>query len=321
MGRPRLPGGRRTPRLLRALVSIIIVGLAFFFLGRSLYKNWTQIRNYFATLHFRWAILPLPFLLYALSFLIVAVGWKEVLAILGERIRLGRASWIVIYSQFGKYLPGKVWAVLGRVYLARQDGIQERHSAVSMIIETIYLFMTSLVLFALSLFFYRRLPTKAYLLLVLVPLTLVWIYPPWFNAIVNFLLKRIRQKPVEFKPSARQAAKLMLIYLVVWLVQSLGFYFLILSFHSMDWRAVAVLPGAYSLSWILGVVVLVAPGGLGVREGVFALLLGPVIPGALNVVASLLSRIWITLSELLLLGSIFLIERFRRRDGKEPGTG
>jgi uncharacterized membrane protein YbhN (UPF0104 family) len=320
MDQPRPPSALSMSKVLRMLVSLLIVGLAFFFLGRSLYKNWTQIRNYFSTLHFRWVILPLPFLLYALSFLIVAVGWKEVLAVLGERIRLGRASWIVIYSQFGKYLPGKVWAVLGRVYLARQDGIQERHSAVSMIIETIYLFMTSLVLFAFSLFFYRGLPTKAYLFLALVPLTLVWIYPPWFNLIVNFLLKRIRQKPVEFRPTVRQAAKLMLIYLVVWLVQSLGFYFLILSFHSIDARAAAILPGAYSLSWILGVVVLVAPGGLGVREGVFALLLGPVIPGALNVVASLLSRLWITVSELLLLGSIFLIQKLRRKDGKEPGN-
>ena len=64
---------------------------------------------------------------------------------------------------------------------------------------------------------------------------------------------------------------------------------------------------------------LIAPGGLGVREGIFALLLNPILPGALNIVASLLSRIWITVSELLLFGSIFLIERMRRKDGQKPG--
>ena len=300
-------------KLWRTLLSILLVGAAFFFMGRSLYRNWSQVQGYFATLHFKWALLPVPFALYALSFLILAIAWKEVLAVLGEKVRLGRAAWIVIYSQFGKYVPGKVWAVMGRVYLAKEDGIEERHSAVSVVIETVYLFLTSLMLFAFSLFFYRGLSAKAYWLLAFIPVTVVWLYPPWFNRIVNFALVRLRQKPVAFNPSLSQTVRRGLIYLACWLAQGFGLYFLTLSFYPVGLRALAVFPGAYSVSWILGLLVLIAPGGLGVREGIFALLLNPILPGALNIVASLLSRIWITVSELLLFGSIFLIERLRRK--------
>ena len=321
---PGLGPARRKLKVWRLLLSLLVVGLAFLFMGRSLYKNWRQVSQYFTTLHFKWALLPIPFLLYAFSFLIMAYAWKEVLVVMGEKIRLGRASWVVIYSQFGKYLPGKVWAVMGRVYLAREDGIEERHSAVSVIIETVYLFLTSLVLFAVSLLFYESLPAKAYWLLAFIPVVLVWVYPPWFNRMVNFLLKRLSQKPVAFNPTLGQACKLMLIYAACWIVQGLGLYVLTLSFYPLPLRTLPIFPGAYSVSWILGILVLIAPGGLGVREGVFALLLNPVIPGALNVVASLLSRIWITVSELLLLGSIFLIQRLlnhrEHREHGEPGV-
>ena len=100
-------------KLWRTLLAILVIGAAFFFMGRSLYRNWSQVQGYFATLHFKWALLPVPFALYALSFLILAIAWKEVLAVLGEKIRLGRAAWIVIYSQFGstcRAKSGRSWA-------------------------------------------------------------------------------------------------------------------------------------------------------------------------------------------------------------------
>jgi hypothetical protein len=73
-----------------------------------------------------------------------------------------------------------------------------------------------------------------------------------------------------------------------------------------------VLPGAFAVSWIIGMVAVFAPAGLGVREGLFALLVDPILKGSLNIIVSLLSRIWITLSEILCFLVVFLLLKLRR---------
>jgi uncharacterized membrane protein YbhN (UPF0104 family) len=78
-------------------------------------------------------------------------------------------------------------------------------------------------------------------------------------------------------------------------------------------RDLLIFPGAFAMSWIVGLLVVWAPGGLGVREGLFALLLDPIMTGAINVLVGLLSRIWVTLSEVLVFLVVLLIGRIRRK--------
>lgn len=291
-------------------------------MGRSLYHNWGALKLQIAALHFNLWLLPLPFLCFALGFVVTPLAWTLILSYFGEKLTLRKSIQIIAYSQFGKYLPGKVWVALGRMYLAREVGIQERHSVLSVIIETAYLLISALALFVFSLLFYPGLLAKTYLLLILIPVTLVALYPPIFNRIVNFLLARIGQKPVLFRISPIQALALFLIYLFSWFMQGLGLYFLTLSFYPIGIKALLILPGAFSLSWIIGFVVFFAPGGLGVREGLFALLLEPVLPGAFNVIISLLSRVWVTISEILVFLAVLIFARLRRADvtKEEAGT-
>jgi glycosyltransferase 2 family protein len=296
----------------RTIASVVLVAAIFFFMGRSLYHNWHAVQGELANLHFRWYLLPLPFACFAGAFVVGAYAWKLILSYFGERISLQRACQIVAYSQFGKYVPGKVWVALGRMYLAREAGVAERHTALSLIIETSYLLISALGLFVFSLIFYPGLLAKTWLLLVLIPVTLVAIYPPVFNRIVNFLLARVKQRPVEFRIRLDQAAVLFAFYCVSWFGQGLGLYFLTLSFYPVKLAALLVFPGAFSLSWILGFIVIIAPGGLGVREGLFAVLIEPIVTGAMNIIVSLLSRLWISVSEILVFLFIFAFMRLRK---------
>ncbi|MGH7563721.1 MAG: hypothetical protein ACREK5_04780 [Gemmatimonadota bacterium] len=54
------------------------------------------------------------------------------------------------------------------------------------------------------------------------------------------------------------------------------------------------------------------PGGLGVREGVYALLLAEVLPGPLAAAVAILSRVWLTAVEVLVAGLLAL--RYGLRD-------
>ncbi|MEO0094025.1 MAG: lysylphosphatidylglycerol synthase domain-containing protein [candidate division WOR-3 bacterium] len=307
-------------KLWRTVVAIIIIVSIFFFMGRSLYHNWDQVKTEITTRHFQLYQLILAFLFLGLNFLIGAYGWKCILSYFAEKITFKQSIQIIAYALLGKYLPGKVWAILGRIYLAKEIGIAERHSALSVVIETAYLLISAFALFLISLLFYPSLLAKTYLLLILIPITVILIFPPIFNRVVNFLLVRLKQQPVSFNIKLNQAVVLFLLYLSAWVAAGIGLYFLIIAFYPLDWKALFIFPGAFSLSWIIGFVVIFAPGGLGVREGLFALLIDPIVPKALNILISFLSRIWITISEILIFLFVFIFFRFRRIDVTQKET-
>jgi hypothetical protein len=64
-----------------------------------------------------------------------------------------------------------------------------------------------------------------------------------------------------------------------------------------------------------GFLVLIAPAGLGVREGVFTLILKTVVPEPLAIIAALVTRVWMTVGELTaaLAGLVYLRTRSARR--------
>ena len=63
--------------------------------------------------------------------------------------------------------------------------------------------------------------------------------------------------------------------------------------------------------------VLFAPGGLGVREGILVYLLSHVMPGPVAVIISILTRLWMTLIEIGLIGVIYLVSQTWRDPKKE----
>jgi hypothetical protein len=57
--------------------------------------------------------------------------------------------------------------------------------------------------------------------------------------------------------------------------------------------------GIFAGAWVLGFLSFLAPGGLGVREGILVYLLGFHLPSHVAIVVTLLSRLWVTAAELM----------------------
>ncbi|MFC1701118.1 hypothetical protein ACFLZ0_03220, partial [Patescibacteria group bacterium] len=68
--------------------------------------------------------------------------------------------------------------------------------------------------------------------------------------------------------------------------------------------------GAYVAAMVSGALVLFAPAGLGAREGVLVLILRFYFPISIAILLSFLARIWVSLTELILLFSIYLYSKF-----------
>jgi uncharacterized membrane protein YbhN (UPF0104 family) len=254
-------------------------------------------------------------LLYLLAHLCWSTFWVRLLHWEGERVPWGVALRAYYISQFGKYIPGKVAVVVMRVGLLRHHGGQPIVVAVTATFET----LTSMS--AGALFAVMFLPALGVLPPEIAGRTTALVAVgalPIGLAILSKLAARIVRN--RRGPDARPLPAPSVTMLAQGLVHGACGYCLLalalaLTVRGLVPDAPPLTPDAYAadlaavgLAYVAGFVVLVAPGGLGVREFILATFLAkPLTPvlgeqsaHGMGVVVALVLRLTWTISEVLL---------------------
>lgn len=286
----------------------MLVGVIFFFLVRSLIANWTQIP--FTELRFNIFYIIISFLCLAVYFALLTRGWSSIVTELGSKVPYGKAIWIVSTSQIAKYVPGGIWYTVGRVYLARTEKVKEEIGLLSVVFETFLLMLTNLMIFLITINFIQGETYLSPLLSVtFIAVILILLYPPLLNKLLNLGLRILKRPAVELHARYLSILKISTFFFALWIVQIAGYFFLINSIYEVGVSQLPNLAAAYTLSWITGFIVLFAPGGLGVREGMMALLLSSILPLPLAIAISFITRVWMTIFEVLIFFIGLLIRR------------
>lgn len=251
--------------------------------------------------------LAVSFLMVPFWFAIMCYVWKDILRNMGAEISLLNSMRIIGFSMLGRYIPGKLWFTLGRAYLAENIGIPKMKSFTAVVIETYYIVLTSLIFLAVLVI---RIPDINIMyvwgaisaIVVVMPLMI----PAVFFRIINYILKLMKKKIIEYKFAPMFIIKTIALYIVMWIFFGLQFYFLMASFYEGAWDFSAAIC-VYPAGWGIGFLALVLPAGLGLREGAIYFFLSRFMPENIAVIGSLASRIQMTLSEItflfLLIGS------------------
>jgi len=298
-----------------------MVAVIFFFLGRMLWENWIQVKE--ASFAFE----PFRFigstLLFSLCYFIQIGAWYLITVKLGIALSFSETLKTWFSSQLGKYLPGKVWLLLSRFYFYESKGKSKKAISVALYFETVTMVTAAALLFWASLFLFRG--ADAYRLgresrgweLLFIPVFIL-LHPRILEKLFNRVLRWLGKDPVVLSLSYRDVLWILFVCLVSWMAGGIGFYLFVDSVFPVPAGSVLYLMGALACSSVLGLIALFAPGGLGVREGVLVYLLTFTLPGSVAVVLSILTRLWMTLIEIGLIGVIYLIDRFQngmRRKG------
>jgi uncharacterized membrane protein YbhN (UPF0104 family) len=82
-------------------------------------------------------------------------------------------------------------------------------------------------------------------------------------------------------------------------------------------QTILFLTGALAISSTLGLIALFAPSGLGVREGALVYILSFMMAPPVAVILSVLTRIWMTLIEIGLIGVVYLLRKLQRREKRK----
>ena len=291
--------------LINCLIYLIIV-LIFVFLGREITVNWQEIKQYNFTLRYDYFILSVVVLSF--SFLGLAYIWRLILLKIEPKANISflPAFRLYIYSEFGKYLPGKIWAVLGRVYLGTRHGVSKTPLFISSFLDSVLavLGMLTLGLIMLSIFFGYLTPWLYLFSVNILIFDLIIIHPKIFYPLINKVLDRLKKVKIDSSQylSLRNIAVFYLLYCLVAFSYGLAFYLLVQSITLISLSALPGVIGAYLLATSLGVVALFAPSGLGIREGLLVMLLQLYLPLSIAVLISFIARLWFTLTEVGLLG-------------------
>ena len=166
-------------------IGIFIAILIFYFIGNVIYKEWDKISLYDWSPRLSW--LTISIFTLCIAFLMAATGWILVLRMIGVRIGWIKGNSILLISLIGRYIPGGVWSVLGRIYLCRLEGIPDSKSSISILLEQAYPLVSAGIVFAASLLFWDDTTSAIRLLpvIVLLPLFIVFLHPGPFLKISN----------------------------------------------------------------------------------------------------------------------------------------
>jgi uncharacterized membrane protein YbhN (UPF0104 family) len=235
----------------------------------------------------------------ALFYLAWAAGYVALLEILaGRRLERRRFASIWGRSLLGRYVPGNVLMVAARVVLGREAGVAARTSLAASVYEQVaMLAVAALGATAFLLWTGRQWSPLLWSVLV-IPLGLVLLDPAILGPLSRRVLTRLGRAPMAVLLTRPQV-----VLVLAWFALTMG---LLAVGTALSVRAVAgARPGdvayislGFLLSWAASMLAFVFPSGLGVREGVFAIVLARHLPTSAAVSLAAASRLLITAVEL-----------------------
>lgn len=296
------------------ILKYFVVFLIFFFILRYLYLNINSFD--FSNIAFKFNYLLLSITIYIFYLILNAIIWYVITRQNNCEITLFETVKLRIYSDFGKYIPGKVFTYGILLYGYGQKNISKKKIAVCSFLELILSILSAIIisLISISSTDLKELNNYKFVLLILVFFCIIIIHPKVLQNIANFFLKKLHKEPIENTSTYRNSITILIFYIINWLVFGLALYFFINSFYDFPFKFFLYSTGAFTMAGIIGLLAVFAPAGLGVREGIIIIVLSYIIPAPIASIISLSSRIWLTFCELFLLAIIYCISLIKSKN-------
>jgi len=279
------------------------VWITLLFLVYALYKGDYFIRpNVQSILN-----LSVSILILFTAFIIQGASWK--IQLNKYQLKISNRNGIIAFgiSVFGKYVPGKIWMLLGKVGYTKlkYDFPIDILMAASINAQFISLWVGLLV--GIPFLFFVNI---SYLVTGGVIASFITLTILIFNSSVNIFINRLTNKwfKKDFNlPNLNflSTIKIFPVNFLFWSLYGIAFYFFLKGFsnYAIELQTLFIFP----LASTLGILMIIAPGGIGVREGIMVTLLthsGFSIDESITL--SILNRLWSIIGELF----IFLLANF-----------
>jgi hypothetical protein len=267
----------------RGLVQPFLILVIVAFWGRAIWHDWNQVAT--TTWRISWWALGLSFAVLIVQALVVAVAWWWTLVMTGERLPLRQGVGMWLQSQLARYLPGGVWDMTARVVMGRQAGVSARGTSASLVLEMGMQILSGAVFLVIALVWRKDTVPPAYLAVAgaAILAMLIFMLPPVFVPLTNWGLRILRRPPLEMRLTYPGMVGIFGVRLFGHLLLGISFVLFVNSLQPVSSSMIIPLASAYVGAWLIGVLAIFVPAGIGVREGALYWLLGgqfPLLPVA-----------------------------------------
>lgn len=297
---------KRALQILKAAVPLLLA----YFVGRMIYANWEQVRAEDWTLNPGW--LCASVVLGAAWHLARPLGWTRLLGGLKHKLPYWDVFLIYRKSELSRYVPGGVWQFAARVYLVRRFGVSAAACLAATLLDLTLAALAALVPAA----WLVRTASDSLsgwqigVLLTFPVMALGVVHPRVFNAWAGRLANLLKQPIPRLEVRTRQMAALWAMYVCAWLLlaAAMACFARGLLPSVADERFLHV-AASYALAWVTALLTMVAPAGVGVREGILGLLLANTMTVGTAMALAVAMRLWAVTTELAWLATGLLVAR------------
>jgi glycosyltransferase 2 family protein len=277
-------------------IVVVLFGAGWYF-----YQHYLDISQYLDTV-----VIPRLLLSFGLLF-IAKLLLSDVARLSLRKINYSmpytEAMTINSITQLGKYLPGGIWHFAGKFGIYKVKGISTKKTTQTMVVENLWLVSSAGTVGAVAMLASNQILACQYLRFLCIP---------GIANIVAFVIPILLLTGLvifEYFFFGKQKIKIMEFVLTqgelvaIWLIYGISFWLV----FPPGTGYIPQLIGAFSLSWLIGYVTLFAPGGLGVREVLLAVLLSSFFKSDEIAIYAAIHRVLWVLAEVLLGGLSALI--------------
>jgi glycosyltransferase 2 family protein len=305
----------------------VAAALLLFYVGRKFASQWQEFRAEPLATSLDWGSILLSCGIVLATYALLVQVWRVLMAGAGSRLRFWRAAEIWSISNLWRYVPGKIWSIGAMSVMAHKAQVPAEAAASASILGVVLNIMTGLALSMLLA--WRWLGTyssgaqgAAIALLLLGILGLLAL--PYMLPRLSGFAARMLGRDVTLQPPPKWALGLAVAgNMLSWALYGLAFAWLTRGLlgdtAGVTWQYIAV----FTASYVIGYIILIAPGGLGPREAAMYELLTSMSlatpkEAALLTVAS---RVWLTILEIVP-GLLFMLSATlrSRRDGSSTNA-
>jgi len=282
---------------LAAQVALALLVAAF--VVRALARDWHSLQGSLAQVSLDPVALLAAAGITLATYALLISAWRAVLAGWRERLPYLAATRIWVLSNLARYVPGRVWQMAGMAAMAQKAGVSPWAAAGSAVVVQLLAIATGALVTGLAA------PTAGRPLLIAgaglaaaaAATTLAW--APAAHA-ASRVLGRLVGRDVRIEPVAPLHLLLSAAATTIaWIAYGFTLYFLVQGILGAPLLSVGKAIGAFTASYLVGLLLVFSPGGLGPREGtIFVLLSGPLGSGPALLV-TIASRLLMTGTELL----------------------
>ncbi|MGA9382062.1 MAG: UPF0104 family protein [Phormidium sp.] len=293
---------KQTLSCLKPYLRWVILGATLFFLAKALKDHATEI----AAIRINgagWAMLAIALAVTLVAHIWSSWVWVWIFHHLKQPIANAWAIPVYLKTNIAKYIPGNIWHFYGRIVAAKEVGISPEIATVSVLLEPLLMAAAALIV-ALIGFQFIGWHKSSFLIWQILGLVIVLIavHPRILNPVIQKLGKAKKSTgAVNMETTALKVKSYPLVPLIGEMcfvgLRGVGFLLTLLALSPIDPVQISLLFTAFSLAWVLGLIVPGAPGGMGVFEATALTILGSTFSPALMLATVALYRMISILAE------------------------